>query len=114
MHPLMRASALMDYTSTFNATQPESSAAGVQAVALLEAEKNLVLANEKSQKRLAVVHMQLARLYQRKGERERAADELDQYLLTNPSAKNAEEIRDIIRKLRISADGPTTPAARPQ
>jgi Tfp pilus assembly protein PilF len=113
LHPLMRASSLMDYASTLNTPQSETSAAKERDIAIGEAERNLIVANEKSNKQLAVVHMQMARLYQRKGERVRAADELDQYLLTNPGAKDADEIRDIIRKLRLPADGPT-PSSPPR
>jgi tetratricopeptide (TPR) repeat protein len=113
MHPLMRASALMDYASALNTSRPESAAASERAVAFSEAERDLILANEKSNKQLGVVHLQMARLYQRKGEREHAADELDQYLLTNPNAKDADEIRDIIRKLRLPTVE-TSPAAPPR
>ncbi|HEX8776189.1 MAG TPA: tetratricopeptide repeat protein [Pyrinomonadaceae bacterium] len=115
LHPLMRATALMDYASALNTTQTESSAAlaAERDMALNEAERNLITANEKSNKQLAVVHMQMARLYQKRGERERAADELDQYLLANPNAKDAAEIRDIIRKLRTPAEA-IAPASQPR
>lgn len=115
LHPLMRATALMDYASALSGTQTDTSAAleAERDLALSEAERNLITAKEKSNKQLAVVHMQMARLHQKRGERQRAADELDQYLLTNPNAKDAEEIRDIIRKLRIPADG-SVPASEPR
>ncbi|HEY6186662.1 MAG TPA: tetratricopeptide repeat protein [Pyrinomonadaceae bacterium] len=115
LHPLMRATALMDYASAINPTQAETTAAlaAERDMALAEAERNLITANEKSNKQLAVVHMQMARLYQRRGERGRAADELDQYLLTNPTAKDADEIRDIIKKLRLPAEG-IAPASQPR
>lgn len=114
LHPLMRATALMDYASAINPTQTETTALQAERdIALVEAERNLITANEKSNKQLAVVHMQMARLYQKRGERGRAADELDQYLLTNPNAKDADEIRDIIRKLRIPAEG-IAPASQPR
>ncbi|HEX8141598.1 MAG TPA: tetratricopeptide repeat protein [Pyrinomonadaceae bacterium] len=100
MHPLLRASALMDYVSVLNTSQAASITTAERERALVEAERNLIVANEKSNKQLAVVHIQMARLYQKKGERERAADALEQYLLTNPGATDAAEIRDIIRKLR--------------
>jgi Tfp pilus assembly protein PilF len=114
LHPLMRATALMDYASALNNTEAaQTSAAPERDSALSEAERNLIIANEKSNKQLAVVHMQLARLYQKRGERGRAAFELDQYLLTNPSAKDADEIRDIIRKLRTPAEA-NAPASSPR
>jgi tetratricopeptide (TPR) repeat protein len=111
LHPLMRATALMDYASALNPAQTETTAVLAERdTALVEAERNLITANEKSNKQLAVVHMQMARLYQKRGERGRAADELDQYLLTNPSAKDADEIRDIIKKLRLPAEGIAPPS----
>jgi tetratricopeptide (TPR) repeat protein len=111
LHPLMRGNALIDYASNLDASRPESAKARVRA--FQEAERELLSANEKSNGRLSSVHLQLARLYQKRGERERAAAELDQYLMTNPSAKNADEIRDIIRRLRTPADA-NAPSAPPQ
>jgi tetratricopeptide (TPR) repeat protein len=108
LHPLMRGNALIDYASALDASQPENAPA--RARALDEAERNLLLARDKSKGQLSSVHLQLARLYQKRGERERAAEELAQYLLTNPSAKDADEIREIIRKLR----GEAAPSAPPQ
>lgn len=113
LHPLMRAEALIDYTSTIDASGSESAGGVVRNNALNEAERNLFLANHKSDKRLAAaVHFQLARLYQKKGERQRAAAELDQYLLANPTVKNADEVRNVIRKLRMPA-GEIVPAQPP-
>jgi Tfp pilus assembly protein PilF len=108
LHPLMRGNALVDYASAIDASQPESERARTRA--LDEAERSLLLARDKSNGQLASAHLQLARLYQKRGERERAAEELAQYLLTNPNAKNADEIREIIRKLRAEA----APSAPPQ
>jgi tetratricopeptide (TPR) repeat protein len=108
LHPLMRAEALIDYASTIEAGSAPQALLVVQD-AFNEAEKNLNLASAKSSNGLAAVHFQLARLYQKRGERARAADELDQYLLANPSARNADEIRDIIRTLRTPPVDPATP-----
>jgi Tfp pilus assembly protein PilF len=101
LHPLMRAEALIDYAAAIDAPSSESAGA-LRNDAFNEAERNLNLAHDKSRNSLttAAVHFQLARLYQKRGDRERAATELDQYLLANPSVKNAEEIREVIRRLR--------------
>lgn len=101
LHPLMRAEALIDYVAAIDASSSED-ASVLRNDAFNEAERNLNLANDKSRSNLtaAAVHFQLARLYQKRGDRERAATELDQYLLANPSVKNAAEIREVIRKLR--------------
>jgi Tfp pilus assembly protein PilF len=104
LHPLMRAEALIDYASAIDPASSESAGVVVRNDALNEAERNLNLASDKSNNRLAAtVHFQRARLYQRRGERERAAAELEQYLLANPAIKNADEIRDVIRELRTPA-----------
>ncbi|HVG31647.1 MAG TPA: carboxypeptidase regulatory-like domain-containing protein [Pyrinomonadaceae bacterium] len=108
MHPLMRAEALIDYASTMEAVGSPQALIVIQD-AFNEAERNLNLASAKSSKGLAAVHFQLARLYQKRGERARAADELDQYLLANPSARNADEIRDVIRTLRTPPVDTATP-----
>ena len=64
-----------------------------------EAETILARAHQVSGKKLAAVHLQLARLYEKRGDRNRAAGELEQYL-KSPEAKNSAAIRDAIRKLR--------------
>ena len=53
-----------------------------------------------SGKKLAAVHLQLARLYEKRGDRARAAAELEQYLRQSPDDKKATEIREAIKKLR--------------
>ncbi len=108
MHPLMRAEALIDYASTIEA-DPSPQATVVLQDAFHEAERDLNLASAKSRGGLAAVHFQMARLYQKRGERARAADELDQYLLANPSARNADEIRDVIRQLRTLPSNTASP-----
>ena len=50
--------------------------------------------------RLAAAPPASARMYERSGDRARAADELEAYLKQNPSATNAAAIRDSIAKLR--------------
>ena len=67
---------------------------------LHEAESELKNADRLSARKLALVHMQLARLYEKRGERGRAADELERYLRQNPNAENAPAIREAVKKLR--------------
>jgi regulator of sirC expression with transglutaminase-like and TPR domain len=57
-------------------------------------------AYELSGRKLAEVHLQLARLYEKKGDRTRSANELEQYLRQSPDDKRATEIREAIKKLR--------------
>jgi tetratricopeptide (TPR) repeat protein len=68
---------------------------------LPEAESELKDAERLSAHKLDLVHLQLARIYEKRGDRARAANELEEYLKKSPDAKNAQAIRDAIRKLRI-------------
>jgi len=65
-----------------------------------EAEHFLTKAYELSGKKLIAVHLQLARVYEDRGDRARAATELEQYLKEKPDAKNTNELQEAIRKLR--------------
>ena len=68
--------------------------------ALAEAERILMQAAKQNDK-LAEVHLQMARVYEKRGERARAAEQLERYLRKAPNAKNAEKIREAIKgKLR--------------
>ena len=77
--------------------------------ALTEAEKSLARAYQLSERKLAAVHLQLARLHERRGDRARAADELEQYLRQSPDLKNAPAIREAIKTLRTPASDKKTP-----
>jgi Tfp pilus assembly protein PilF len=67
---------------------------------LNNAEKELSLAWEMSEKRLNDVYLQRARLHERRGNKEAAARELENYLKAEPEAKNAAAIRTAIARLR--------------
>lgn len=69
---------------------------------LAEAEKELNLALELSDKRLAAAYMQRARIHERRGENEAAARDLESYLKAEPDTKNSAAIREAITKLRGS------------
>ena len=99
---LKRGTALLDHAATIDPSKSKA-AAEERDFTLAEAEKALLRAYELSGKKLAVVHQQLARLYERKGDRARAADELEKYLRANPGAKNAEGLRQAIKTLRAPA-----------
>jgi len=97
-YPLMQGTALIDQGSAIDAKTQQATDA--RAYCFAEAEKALLRAYERSEKKLAAVHLQLARLYEKRGDRVRAADELEQYLRQTPDAKNADAMRDAIKKLR--------------
>ncbi|HEY8184424.1 MAG TPA: carboxypeptidase regulatory-like domain-containing protein [Pyrinomonadaceae bacterium] len=83
---------------------PKKSAAAADErnFAFTEAEKVLNRAYDLSGKKLAIVHLQLARLYEKKGDPARAASELEQYLHQSPDDKKADQILGAIKKLRTA------------
>ncbi|MDT5123269.1 MAG: hypothetical protein QOC96_2751 [Acidobacteriota bacterium] len=101
LNSLMRGIALIHQASTIDPSQSKATAADREFI-LKRAEVALAEASELSGKKLTADYLSLAMLYEMKGERARAADELEQYLQKNPDAKNAATIREEIRKLRES------------
>lgn len=98
-HLFRRGVALIEDASTLDPSSSQSTSARSQA--LNDAEASLKRAYEVSGKRLVAVHRQLARVYERRGERGRAADELEAYLRQSSSDPNAPAIREAIKKLRL-------------
>jgi tetratricopeptide (TPR) repeat protein len=78
-------------------------AALIEIGRLNEAEEAISRADQISSHKLPMVHLHLARVYEKRGDRSRAADELESYLRQNPLADNASAIRDAIKKLRTSS-----------
>ncbi|MBC7932099.1 MAG: tetratricopeptide repeat protein [Rubrivivax sp.] len=98
---MQRGVALVEYATVINASASPK-AAEERRVALVDAEKVLNEAYRVSGKRLSAVHLQLARVYEKRGDLARAADELEQYLRENPYEKNAAAIREAVKTLRTS------------
>ena len=98
--PLLgRGAALVEYAAGIDpASSPK--AADARRAALEDAEKSLSEAYRLSGKKLGPALLQLARVYEKRGERARAADELERYLRENPGAPNAPAIRDAVKTLR--------------
>jgi Tfp pilus assembly protein PilF len=96
---LMRGTALIEHAIAINPSASKEAAAERES-AFGMAEKSLAQAFELSGKKLAAVHLQLARLYEKKGDRARAADELEKYLKMAPDDKKADAIRAAIKTLR--------------
>ncbi|HKA16727.1 MAG TPA: tetratricopeptide repeat protein [Blastocatellia bacterium] len=69
---------------------------------LNEAEANIKAADNISAHKLAIVHLHLARVYEKRGDRSLAADELEAYLRMKPRLDNEQAIRAAIRKLRTN------------
>jgi tetratricopeptide (TPR) repeat protein len=100
-YPLMRAMALIEQVATTSNAGKQSDVAERNEM-LADAERNLNRALDLSRGRLSLVHLQLARVYERQGARARAADQLEQYLKENQNAQNAGAIREGIKKLRAN------------
>jgi Tfp pilus assembly protein PilF len=99
--PYLNGVAHLEYAAAIDLSQSES-AKRDRDRALEEAERFLLSADDLSGHKLADVHLQLARVYEKRGDRARAADELEEYLKKSPDAKNGQTIRDAIKKLRTS------------
>jgi tetratricopeptide (TPR) repeat protein len=104
LHRLMRGIALVRQASLLNRTNSKGTASERDAL-YKRAEEALAQAYNLSSGRLPEVYLYRALIYEQKGERARAADELEQYLQVNSGAENAEAIREAIRKLRDPAAG---------
>lgn len=96
---MQRGVSLIEYAIIIDASA-SGKAAEERRGALDDAERALNEAYRLSGKRLSVVHLQLARVHERRGERARAADELEEYLRENPSEKNAAAMREAVKTLR--------------
>ena len=98
---LAEGTALVEQGASIDPAQSKA-AADERTFAFSEAETVL---NEvlRLNKKLAEVHLQLARLYEKRGKGPRAADQLEQYLRKAQNVKNADAIRQAIKTLRGSA-----------
>ena len=100
--PLMRAGALIEHASAINPSASKEAAAE-RDTAFSMAEKDLATAFDLSGKKLAAVHLQAARLCEKKGDRARAANELELYLKMSPDDKKADQYKAAIKTLRQPA-----------
>ena len=95
---VLRAGALIEQAIAIN---PEASGAGAERKTAFDlAEKDLGKAFELSGRKLAIVHLHLARIYERTGAPSRAADELEAYLKMVPDDPKTGAIREGIKTLR--------------
>lgn len=96
--PYLRGTALIDSTASITAVSPEETKK--KTAILLDAERSLSSAFDLSGKKLFLVHLQMARVYEKRNEPKLAADELEKYLRSSPNDKNAAAIRTAIDQLR--------------
>ena len=99
---LLRAMALLDQHAAI-ANGNSSEAAAERERMLAGAEAELARARELSGGKLAGLHLQNARVFEKRGQPKLAADELELYLKMSPDAQNAAALRDAIRQLRAPA-----------
>jgi tetratricopeptide (TPR) repeat protein len=102
LHRLMRGIALIRQAATIT---PSSSGnyATVRDALYRSAEEALTQAFDLSGRKLPEVYLYRALIFEKRGERARSADELEQYLQADSGAENADAIRQAIRKLRDPA-----------
>jgi tetratricopeptide (TPR) repeat protein len=72
----------------------------IQAGRFNEAEQAFLRAIELGKQNVGLAHYYLGGLYWRRGEHKLAADQLEKYLATSPSAHEAEKIKATIKELR--------------
>lgn len=96
---VMRAGALIDHASMIDPSKSKEAEAE-RSRSFQMAERDLMKAFDLSGRKLAPIHLQMARIYEKQGKRAQAADELEQYLRLAPDDKNAPAMRDAIKKLR--------------
>ena len=60
----------------------------------------MISACDLSGKKLTIVYLQTARIYEHRGDKEAAARSLEQYLKAEPDSKQATQIREAITRLR--------------
>jgi tetratricopeptide (TPR) repeat protein len=108
LNPLNPVNALMKATAFIHQAYSINSATGTgdREHLLNRASVALIQASNLSDKRLKADHLTLAMFYEMKEERDRAASELESYLLENPNARNAEDLRQSIKKLRSQKSAP--------
>ena len=98
-YQLAQATALIEEAGRVDVATQVNNATEERTFALAEAEKILLQVLKQNEK-LADAHLQLARVYEKEGERVKAATELQRYLRKMPNAKNAEQIKQAIKTLK--------------
>ena len=108
MSLLMRATALIHQAASLD---PSSSGKALddRNYLITKAETALSQASKLSGRKLKADSLTLALFYEMKGEKDRAAEELESYLRKSPNADNAEAIKSEIKRLREAAKEAKSP-----
>jgi len=79
-----------------------------------EAEKELVSATKMGGNEMKEAHRMLAIIYSSRGDKKRAASELETYLVLAPHAPDADKLREVIRQLKgPGSEAPSSQATKP-
>ena len=105
VNTLLKITALINQAYAIDPASSEKAAAD-RAYIIERADLSLRQLSQLGDKKFLPDHFSLAMLYEMKGERARAADELEQHLRENPGLQNEPQIRDAIRKLRTASGKP--------
>lgn len=84
----------------------------LQTGRLSQAELSLKKANELYQGKSAEVHWQLARMYNEQKRYREAADELELFLKCQPDSRDAEKLRQVIKRLREKGSNVRGPSSQ--
>jgi tetratricopeptide (TPR) repeat protein len=111
LNPTNPVNALMKATALIHQAYSVSSGTGTgdKERLLNRATVALTEVSSLSDKRLKADHRTLAMLYEMKGDRARAATELEEYLHDNPGDPNAAQVRKLVDNLRSPISEPSTP-----
>lgn len=105
VNTLLKTTALINQAYAIDPASSEKAAADRTHI-IERAELSLRQLSQLNDKKWELDHFSLAMLYEMKGDRARAADELEDQLRENPGARNANEIRAAIQRLRSPAPHP--------
>jgi tetratricopeptide (TPR) repeat protein len=108
---LMKATALIHQAYSMNPSTSEKELRDRQHI-LDRTDVALTAVSQLSDKKLKPDHLTLAMLYEIKGDRTKAAAELEAYLQENPAASNAEDLRKVIELPLASVKTLTAPPQR--
>jgi tetratricopeptide (TPR) repeat protein len=101
LNTLLKTKALINQAYVLDPSSSEKAATD-RAYIVQRAEASLKQLAQLGDSKIVLDHFSLAMLYEMKGDRARAARELEQHLSENPGGQNEAQIREAIKKLRTS------------
>ena len=105
VNTLLKITALINQAYAIDPASSEKAAAD-RAYIIERADLSLRQLSQLGDKKFLPDHFSLAMLYEMKGDRARAANELERHLRENPRLQNENEIREAIKRLQIALQHP--------